>query len=548
MAVDLIANSANVLTGMFMARAIYGAEYIDQAFWVDGDNDAEKADDYRGYIESQGNFKLLDDSDLPAFDSRGGNAGFTKNGLYDAKVNGPLVSSFAAQGLLAVKDGDTLVLTFRGTDGKDPAVENGQAWTGAGLSTHYKGFKPLIDAAYDYLRDHGEIENVVVSGHSLGGALADVFTLVDAARFRDLRPDGLTIVSVASSGVPKDLPFYMGGIHNDAARLVDKVIVDIFGVEVVTQVIKKLLLPDDYISIANTADRAHFPKDFPDFPEDLGLIPIAALKNNLQFGADLLFRLPNIGNSDVIYDPIDENPFGFRGMGAEHNSSLLWANLQGLISDDLFSRYDGQLLTAGVTNYNRTPDFNGEPVALFEGLLRLDDPSFKNDSGSRALIGKSGDDYILGLDGNDVMEGRGGRDLLSGGRGADKLYGGNGGDFLSGGLGSDLLVGGAGRDNFVYTAVEQSMRANRADLVRGFEPGFDLIDVSAIDAVTSEAGDQAFTFIGTDGFNGEGQIHAVKIGRDTLLRFNIDGPGGAEMEILLTHTNPAALGSDSFIL
>ena len=201
-----------------------------------------------------------------------------------------------------------------------------------------------------------------------------------------------------------------------------------------------------------------------------------------------------------------------------------------------------------MTNYNRTPDFNGEPVALFEGLLRLDDPSFKNDSGSRALIGKSGDDYILGLDGNDVMEGRGGRDLLSGGRGADKLYGGNGGDFLSGGLGSDLLVGGAGRDNFVYTAVEQSMRANRADLVRGFEPGFDLIDVSAIDAVTSEAGDQAFTFIGTDGFNGEGQIHAVKIGRDTLLRFNIDGQGGAEMEILLTHTNPATLGSDSFIL
>ena len=194
------------------------------------------------------------------------------------------------------------------------------------------------------------------------------------------------------------------------------------------------------------------------------------------------------------------------------------------------------------------PDFNGEPVALFEGLLRLDDPSFKNDSGSRALIGKSGDDYILGLDGNDVMEGRGGEDLLSGGRGTDKLNGGNGGDFLTGGLGADLLAGGAGRDNFVYTAAAQSLQGNKADLVRGFEPGFDLIDVTAIDAVAGEAGDQAFTFIGTDPFSGEGQIQAVKVGSDTLLRFNIDGQGVAEMQILLAHTRPASLGSDSFIL
>ena len=261
MSVDLSTKSGQVLTGMFMARAIYGAEYVDQAFWVGGDNDAEKADDYRGYIESQGNFKLLDTSDLPTFDTLGGKAYFTKNGLYDAKVHGPLVSSFYSQGLLAVKDGDTLVLTFRGTDGKDPAVENGQAWTGAGLSTHYKGFKSLIDAAYDYVRDHSEIENIVVSGHSLGGALVDVFTLIDAARFRNLRPDGLTLVSVASSGVPEDLSVYMGGIHRNAVKLVNKVIVDIFGVEIVIKVIDELIVPDDYISIANTRDRAHFPND-----------------------------------------------------------------------------------------------------------------------------------------------------------------------------------------------------------------------------------------------------------------------------------------------
>ena len=211
MALDLVANSENVLTGMFVARAIYGAEYIDSAFWAGGDNDAEKADDYRGYVESQGNWKVLDESDFASFNDRGGEAGFTRNGLYDAKVYGPGSSSYDAQGLLSVKDGDTLVLTFRGTDGKDPAVENGQAFTGAGLSSHYKAFRPLINAAYQYLQDHPGITDVVVSGHSLGGALADVFALVDAERFRDLRPGGLTIVSVASSGVPKDLPFYKIG-------------------------------------------------------------------------------------------------------------------------------------------------------------------------------------------------------------------------------------------------------------------------------------------------------------------------------------------------
>ena len=548
MALDLVANSENVLTGMFLARAIYGAEYIDSAFWAGGDNDAEKADDYRGYVESQGNWKVLDESDFASFNDRGGEAGFTRNGLYDAKVYGPGSSSYDAQGLLSVKDGGTLVLTFRGTDGKDPAVENGQAFTGAGLSSHYKAFRPLINAAYQYLQDHPGITDVVVSGHSLGGALADVFALTDAARFRELRPDGLSIVSVASSGIPKDLPFYLGGIDQDAATLVDKVIVDVFGVEFVTQEIRKLHLPDDYISISNTEDRAHFADDFPDIPEDFGLVPIITLKDNLQFGGETLFRVPNIDNSDVQYYPVFSHPIDFRGMGAQHNSSLLWANLQGLLSDGLIEFYDGQDLTAGITDYNRVPDYNGKPVALFFGYLQLNNPNIINDRGTRALTGRDGGDYILGLDGSDTMDGGGGADLLSGGKGNDRIQGGNGVDVLSGGLGGDVLKGGGASDTFHYGAVRESLAGGDADEVHGFETASDLIDVSNIDAEAGRAKNQSFDIIGSGGFNDEGQVRVIQIGDDTLLLFNTKGSGGAEMEILLRNVNAASIDAGNFIL
>ncbi len=255
----------NLLAGTFLARAVYGAEYIASEFWVGGDDDAEKADDYRGYVESQGDWQVLDASDLSTFNDRGGDAGFTANGLYDARVLTDSTSSFDAQGLLAVKDGNTLVITFRGTDGKDPAVETGQAFTGYGLAQHYKGFKPLINAALDYLKAHPEITDVVVSGHSLGGAVADVFTLVDADRFEAVRPGHVTIVSLASSGVPPDLANYITGIDPSAATIVDKVVLDAFGVEVTTKEITDIHRPAGYFSITNSEDRPHFASYFPTF-------------------------------------------------------------------------------------------------------------------------------------------------------------------------------------------------------------------------------------------------------------------------------------------
>ncbi len=519
MTVNIIQNAAQVLAGSFMARAVYGGEYIQPAFDIGGDDDAEKADNYRGYLESVGNWIVLDDTTLSGFDGSGGDAEFTGGGLYNARVK--FTGSFDAQGMLAVENGDTLVLTFRGTDGKDPAL-TGQTFTGKGLASHYEAFAPLIDAAYDYLAAHSEITDVVVSGHSLGGALVDVFALVDAERFRTLRPDGLTLVSLGSSGVPEDIGDHLDGVGAFVA-------------------------PADYISIVNSEDRAHFADQFPDFPEDIGLIPIFVLKDNAQLGADLVFDVPNIRNRDVEYLDPDDNPLTYRGLGAEHNSALIWANLQGLVSDPLFEFHNGHRLIAGVTDYGALPDYDGEAISLFKGYEGLGDPADDNDRGGKMLLGSAGRDYIYGMTGEDRIDGRAGNDLLSGGDDADIVIGGRGNDILAGGLGGDQLAGGPGGDWFFYDQIAQSVSAGR-DSIIDFQLGVDKIAVSAIDAQTATPGDQDFVFIEAGGFTGEGQIRAAQVGANTVLLFNTTGAGGAEMTILLRGILAADVTGSDFIL
>ena len=544
MSVDLFAQSKQVLAGMFLARAVYGGEYIDQAYNIGGDDDAEKADDYRGYIESQtvGNWQVLDAADLPTFKFRGGDAEFTSNGLYNARVDSGSTSTFDAQGLLAIENGDTLVMTFRGTDGQDPAVEDGQAFTGSGAASHYKGFKSLIDAAHDYVDTHPEITDIVVSGHSLGGAMVDIFTLVDAARFRALRPDHLTIVSLASSGVPPDLPLFMNNIDKSAA-VIEKI--PLIGLEY----IKDLIRPDDYISIANSEDRVRFADHFPDIPEAPGLVPILTLKPNLHFGGDTVFDLPNIDNTDVkYYDPLD-HPFDFRSMGAEHNSALLWINLYGLVNDELFNAYNKQSVIIGITDYNNAPDFDGSTIPLFKGYSKLDNPNIMNDQGSRSLLGKAGADYILGLAGDDRIVGRGGQDLLSGGDGRDVVVGGNDNDRIAGGNDADTLRGGGGADLFHYESVAESMTGPGHDAILDFSiADGDRLNFRRIDAQASVDLNQAFQFIGSDGFTAEGQIRAVQSGTNTILRLNTDGAGMGEMQIVLKDVDASLLTDDQFIL
>ena len=144
--------------------------------------------------------------------------------------------------------------------------------------------------------------------------------------------------------------------------------------------------------------------------------------------------------------------------------------------------------------------------------------------------------------GRDRYDGSGGSQSagVHGGDGDDVLIGGAGADILTGGTGSDRLTGGGGADTFVFaSAGEGPLPALRsdgkkflADLVTDFQTGIDRIDLSAIDAIAGTAGNDAFTFIGTNAFTG----HAGELRYDAgpgpiQILADVDGDGFADFQI-----------------
>jgi|GEM_PF-937362 len=118
----------------------------------------------------------------------------------------------------------------------------------------------------------------------------------------------------------------------------------------------------------------------------------------------------------------------------------------------------------------------------------------------KVLNGGSGNDTVKGGNGNDKLKGWAGSDSLAGGYGADTLGGGDGADTLVGGLGVDTLTGGAGNDVFKYNALADAGNSYYGDTITDLSVG-DKIDLSAIDANSLLAGNQAFSFIGNNGFS-----------------------------------------------
>ena len=96
---------------------------------------------------------------------------------------------------------------------------------------------------------------------------------------------------------------------------------------------------------------------------------------------------------------------------------------------------------------------------------------------------------------------------MTGGAGNDTLLGAGGNDTLIGGAGKDQMTGGSGLDSMVLSSLADSgVTFATRDVINTFAHG-DKIDLSAIDARTNVAGDQAFTFIGAAAFSGvSGQL------------------------------------------
>jgi Ca2+-binding RTX toxin-like protein len=163
---------------------------------------------------------------------------------------------------------------------------------------------------------------------------------------------------------------------------------------------------------------------------------------------------------------------------------------------------------------------------------------------------------ITGTPHVDVLHGTGGADIIKGLGGNDTIYGHSGDDRIIGGRGADLLIGGAGHDTFVFTSIydsapNQSGIVNNGfyspisglgqrDIVTDFTHGQDKIDLSAIDANTQAAGNQAFAWRGQGIFtHTPGQL-IEKIydqpgtkGDQTIIYGDINGDARADFQIEL---------------
>lgn len=168
------------------------------------------------------------------------------------------------------------------------------------------------------------------------------------------------------------------------------------------------------------------------------------------------------------------------------------------------------------------------------------------------IDGTEGGGSANGGDGNDVVDARQVQgdfgSTYSGGAGDDTVYGSNSFPFeepivLIGGPGTDRLVGNDTPTEFRFAAGDLRSYGNR-DVVAGFDPDRDVIDVSPIDAFPADDKNQAFDFIGESRSVDVGELAYARSGADTIVRLNFgNGVRAIELEGFA-----GPLSGDDFVL
>lgn len=158
--------------------------------------------------------------------------------------------------------------------------------------------------------------------------------------------------------------------------------------------------------------------------------------------------------------------------------------------------------------------------------------------GADTLLGGAGDDRLLGDIGNDLVNGGLGDDSLSGGANNDTLIGDVGADRITGGFGRDVLTGDVGLaggydDVFIYNRIIDSGLGTASDRITDFKIGEDKIDLSAIDAKSGTAANDAYALVAAFS-NVAGQLILQTSGADTYVLGDVTGDGVADFRIILT--------------
>ena len=222
---------------------------------------------------------------------------------------------------------------------------------------------------------------------------------------------------------------------------------------------------------------------------------------------------------------------------------------------DIIGDEDTQAFLLDVQSHNSLPDpelvQDGQLLAMFVDTPELIGDKFANDLfGSEAaetFNGAGGNDTIRAGSGVDYVKAGAGDDVVDGGAGADYLRGQAGNDTLFGGLGGDRLRGDAGNDTYVYASTADSSQAagsvDRIDMVSGE----DKIDLSAIDANSTVAGNGSFAFVGTAFTGAAGEVGYYTSGSGQLyVAAEVDGVAGFDM--LIAVNGATSLTATDFVL
>ncbi len=339
-----------------------------------------------------------------------------------------------AAAIVAVKD-NMLTLSIRGAD-----FPNVQDLVDASFNqnAYYALLQPLIDAALDFAGASTEIDTMVVTGHSLGGAMAAKF----AADVGASPPEGLSF-AIATFGSP--------GVNTVSANPLSMNMVEVF----------------------HTGDA---------IPSD----PILGFLE--QNGNPIPIGLETIGDSDSI---LGDTLFHYQfGLPDEHRLEQYVDSVTKITASTLYDHTipDTASFLLG-DNTGELEQFTVPSTATHTLVLGL--------GGADVIFGGNGVDLLDGGDGNDTLDGGAGNDALAGGDGNDILHGGGGDDTLKGGFGYDILDGGDGTDtaDLSHTDANPEIYLDTGQVV--FGGGVETL--IGIENAIGTNGDNVIT--GTDGAN-----------------------------------------------
>jgi hypothetical protein len=263
------------------------------------------------------------------------------------------------------------------------------------------------------------------------------------------------------------------------------------------------------------------------------LTPTSSFENDSMAGDggnDTIFG--GVGDDSILGgDDNDSLTGGFDNdtvFGGDGNDTISGGDgvnqLNGGNGNDTFDDIDGgDLVTAG-TGVDHVRSLIGWTLDTDEENLTLLGGATINGNGN------TGANVIFGNDGANVLSGLGGNDTVNGGFGNDTLIG---------GFGKDLNTGSGGLDHIKFNALgESGVTFATRDAINTFAHG-DKIDLSAIDANTNAAGNQAFTFSASQTLTGlSGLLIAQQVATNSFLVLaDVNGDANADFS-LNVYTSP----------